>query len=136
MRRLQQAFAAQAAYEMVTGDFEGLASPTWNHCQLQLRDAEFQLYKLELVTWRRWANGFSCLFFVMVGAPLAVRLRNADVWTSFGLCFLPILLIYYPLLMYGLYRAKSGALPPYSIWLGNGVLLLGGSWLIYKVVRQ
>jgi lipopolysaccharide export system permease protein len=121
---------------MVSGDFEGLVSPKWNSCQLQLRDAQNQLHRLELVTWRRWANGFSCLFFVMVGAPLAIRLRNADVWTSFGLCFLPILLVYYPLLMYGLDRAKCGALPPYSIWLGNVVLLLGGAWLICQVVRK
>ncbi len=136
MQQLQQQFAAQAAYEMVSGDFEGLVSPKWNSCQLQLRDTQNQLHRLELVTWRRWANGFSCLFFVMVGAPLAIRLRNADVWTSFGLCFLPILLVYYPLLMYGLDRAKCGALPPYSIWLGNVVLLLGGAWLICQVVRK
>lgn len=136
MQVLQQQFAAEAAYEMLTGDVEGLASPKWNVCQLQLHDAQNQLYRLELVPWRRWANGFSCLFFVMVGAPLAIRLRNADVWTSFGLCFLPILLVYYPLLMYGLDRAKCGALPPYSIWLGNVVLLLAGAWLIYRVMRK
>ena len=56
-------------------------------------------------------------------------------WTSFGLCFLPILLLYYPLLMYGLDRAKSGALPPYCIWLGNLVLLGGSFWLLRKVMR-
>jgi len=38
--------------------------------------------------------------------------------------------------MYGLDRAKCGALPPYSIWLGNLVLLAGGSWLVYRVLRR
>jgi lipopolysaccharide export system permease protein len=136
MQQMQQQYAAEAAYEMLTGDYGALTGPKWSGYQLQLRDAQYQLYRLELVPWRRWANGFSCLFFVMVGAPLAIRLRNADIWTSFGLCFLPILLLYYPLLMYGLDRAKCGVLPPYSIWLGNLVLLCGGCWLIYRMLRR
>ncbi len=81
---MQQQFAAEAAYEMLTGDFGAITGPKWIGYHLQLRDAQIQLYRLELVPWRRWANGFSCLFFVMVGAPLAIRLRNADIWTSFG----------------------------------------------------
>ncbi|MHB8973825.1 MAG: LptF/LptG family permease [Pirellulaceae bacterium] len=136
MQQMQQQYAAEAAYEMLTGDFGPLTGPKWVGYHIQLRDAQIQLYRLELVPWRRWANGFSCLFFVMVGAPLAIRLRNADIWTSFGLCFLPILLLYYPLLMYSLDRAKCGVLPPYSIWLGNLVLLGGGCWLIYRVLRR
>lgn len=136
MQHMQQQFAAEAAYEMLTGEFGALIGPKWSGRHVQLRDAEYQLYRLNLVPWRRWANGFSCLFFVLVGAPLAIRLRNADIWTSFGLCFLPILLLYYPLLMYGLDRAKCGALPPYSIWMGNLALLIGGIWLIYTVLRR
>lgn len=135
MRRLQQQSAADAAYQMLTGDFTGLSGPLWDAKHHQLRDTQNRLYRLKLVTWRRWANGFSCLFFVMVGAPLAIRLKNADMWTSFGLCFLPILLVYYPLLMYGLDRAKCGALPPYSIWLGNVVLLGVSVSLLRKVMR-
>ena len=135
-QQMQQRFAAEAAYEMLTGEFGALAGPKWSAYHLQLRDAQYQLYRLQLVPWRRWANGFSCLFFVLVGAPLAIRLRNADIWTSFGLCFLPILLIYYPLLMYGLDRAKCGALPPYSIWLGNLVLLGTGLWMVYSALRR
>lgn len=132
---LRQQYAADAAYQMLTGDFRDLASPSWQLSSNQIHDAQRQLYRLHLVPWRRWANGFSCLFFVLVGAPLAIRLRNADIWTSFGLCFLPILLIYYPLLMYGLDRVKCGALPPYFIWLGNLVLFAIGIWLFRKVLR-
>lgn len=136
MQTLRQQMAARAARQMLTGDFAGLTSPQWNTHHLLLTDGQVNLYKLQLVTWRRWANGFSCLFFVMVGIPLAIRLRNSDVWTSFGLCFLPILIVYYPLLMYGLERAKSGALPPYCIWLGNLVLLLASLLLLRKVMRH
>ena len=85
--------------------------------------------------WRRWANGFSCMAFVLVGAPLAIRLRTADVWTSFIACFLPILVVYYPLLAYGVDLAKSGDLPPYCVWLGNVVLVTVGYRMIRWVLR-
>lgn len=136
LRDLRQRLAADAAYQMLTGDFAELTAPKWNAQHGSVEQLEHQIHRLELVPWRRWANGFSCLLFVMVGAPLAIQLRNADIWTSFGLCFFPILLTYYPLLMYGLDRAKCGALPPYSIWLGNLVLFGISLWLIRKVMRH
>lgn len=135
MQALQQELAADAAYQMLTGSFAELTAPHWDSQRGSLEHLDHQLCRLQLVPWRRWANGFSCLLFVMVGAPLAIKLRNADIWTSFGLCFFPILLTYYPLLMYGLDRAKCGALPPYSIWLGNVVLFGVSIWLVRRVLR-
>jgi lipopolysaccharide export system permease protein len=125
----------EAAYQMMTGGFEDLTGDEWLARRGMLEHAETRLTRLQTEPWRRWANGFSCLFFVLVGAPLAIRLRTADVWSSFGACFLPILCVYYPLLMYGVERAKGGALPPYSVWLGNVILLLIGCWLLRKVLR-
>jgi lipopolysaccharide export system permease protein len=84
---------------------------------------------------RRWAAGLSCLCFVMVGAPLAIRLRNSDFLTSFFLCFLPILIVYYPLLAYGIGRAKSGAVPPQVVWLGNLILVAAGVWMTRRMMR-
>ena len=86
-------------------------------------------------TARRWSAGFSCLCFAWIGAPMAVWLRNRDFLTSFFLCFLPILVVYYPLLMYGIDGAKSGTLPPYSVWGCNACLLVAGAWLLKRVVR-
>jgi lipopolysaccharide export system permease protein len=95
-----------------------------------------RLHRLETEPHRRWASGFSCLSFVLVGVPLAVRLRNADYFTTFGICFLPILILYYPLFMIGLDGAKNGRLPPYSVWLGNLVCVVVGSLLYRGVVRH
>lgn len=135
IQTMEQQYAVRAALQMMSGDFSALADQSWSDALYQLEEKRTDLYRLALVPWRRWANGFSCLFFVMVGAPFAMRLKNADMWTTFGLCFLPILLIYYPLLMYGLDRTKSGDLPSYSIWLGNLVLLVVGSWMVRRVLR-
>ena len=84
---------------------------------------------------RRWANGFSCLCFALVGTAMAIRMRNADVLTSFCLCFFPILMVYYPLLAFGLDRAKAGEIHPYAVWLANGILVVWGVWLMRRVVR-
>jgi lipopolysaccharide export system permease protein len=86
--------------------------------------------------WRRWANGFSCLCFVLVGAPMAIRMRNADFLTSFFLCFLPILIVYYPVFMLGVDQAKRGSVPPVVVWMGNVLITLWGWWLLRRVVRQ
>ncbi len=94
-----------------------------------------RLYRLKTERHRRWSAGFSCLFFVWIGAPMAMWMRNRDFLSSFFLCFLPILIVYYPLLAYGIDGAKNGTIPPWSVWSGN--LLLGG-WgigLMKKVVR-
>ena len=51
------------------------------------------------------------------------------------MCFLPILIVYYPLLMFGIDRTKSGIFPPYFVWLGNIILAAIGIWQLRKVVR-
>jgi lipopolysaccharide export system permease protein len=51
------------------------------------------------------------------------------------LCFVPILIVYYPLLAYGVDRAKSGSVPPYTVWLGNVILAGVGAWMTRKVLR-
>jgi len=133
--RLEQDFALRAGYEMMTGDFDALVSPQWVADQQRLSSDRSLLNRLLVEPHRRWANGFSCLCFVMVGAPLAIRFRNSDFLTSFFATFLPILLVYYPFLMYGVDRAKSGAFPPFAVWGGNVVLAGAGLWLMRKVIR-
>jgi lipopolysaccharide export system permease protein len=133
---LEQLLATDAATQLLLGQFRELSGPTWREKLSQLNGHRGRLYRLEAEPWRRWATGFSCLFFVLVGAPLAIKLRNSDVWTSFFFCFFPILIVYYPLLMYGMGRAKVGALPPYSVWSGNLVLGLIGIWLLHQIRRR
>jgi lipopolysaccharide export system permease protein len=133
---LRQSLAANAAYQMMTGEFSTLVEDSWGRRRAALVEAERRLRRLQTEPWRRWASGFSCFFFVLVGAPLAIRMRNSDLWTTFGVCFLPILLFYFPLLMLGIDRAKNGAWPPYSVWLGNVVLLVVGLALLRRVVAK
>ncbi len=136
IRQLEASLAAEAAMEMITGDFDSLSGPAWKDKLQGVTNQKNRLYRLETEPHRRWASGFSCFCFALIGAPLAIRLRTSDLLTSFGICFLPILLIYYPFFAFGLDRAKSGTLPPQSVWLANIVCLGLGIWLFRNVLRH
>lgn len=133
--RIQQANVAQAAFGMLTADFDSLSNATWKANDKEILNAQTRLYRLHTEPWRRWANGFSCLCFVLVGVPVSIMLRYSEFIASFFICFLPILLVYYPLLAVSVDQAKDGAFPPYSVWIGNFVLAFAGILLLRRVKR-
>ncbi len=136
VQSLQNRMAMQATFQMLGGDFVSLTHPRWNAQLDELQQAKYRVYRLQTEPWRRWANGFSCFCFVIVGAPLAIYLRKSDFWNTFALCFIPILIIYYPLLMFGVGQAKSGDLPPPIVWMGNIVLVAIGWIMIKRTMRN
>lgn len=135
IEQFRQRYASEAAFFLASGKVREMDDPSWNLRRDEIRRGIARLHRLRTEPWRRYASGFSCLCFVMIGAPLAVRLRNSDYMTTFGICFLPILLFYYPLLAYGLDQAKSGELPPYIVWLANLVCGAIGLWQLRYVLR-
>ncbi len=135
IQQLEQRMVAQAGFRMATGDFDSLGGPSWVNDTREVQFQKYRLYRMQTELPRRWANGFSCLCFALVGSGMAIRRKNADVLTSFFLCFGPILLVYYPFLFFGVDRAKAGAINPYAVWLANGILVLWGLWLVRRVIR-
>jgi lipopolysaccharide export system permease protein len=102
----------------------------------QSKDRWWQIYRLRTEPYRRLSNGFACLCFVLLGVPVAMLWRHADMLTNFFVCFLPILAIYYPLLMIGEDLSTSGKFPPISFWMGNVTLILPGIFLLKWVVKH
>jgi lipopolysaccharide export system permease protein len=102
-----------------------------------ITEQHFLINRLRTEPYRRWSNGFTCLCFALIGIPVAMLWRHADVLTNFFVCFLPILSIYYPLLLYSDYlTATTGILPPFCFWMGNVVLCLPGIALMRWIVRH
>lgn len=137
-RRTHQAIgylAAHTGFSLLTGRWEKVAGGEGQELEKAIERSRSRMARLRTEPWRRWAEGFSCFCFVLVGAPLAIIARTADYWTTFGLCFLPTLIVYYPLFVLGLEQSKSGAMPPYSVWIGNLVLIAIGIALIGRVRR-
>jgi lipopolysaccharide export system permease protein len=134
---LERSFAEEAERAPKEGMFSGPQGEYLRERMLAyIAFKRARLRSLCLEPWRRWANGFSCFCFALVGAPLAIRMKSADVFAAFGACFLPILIVYYPLLAYGIDRAKAGAVSPACVWLANLVLAAIGAWLLRRVIRR
>ncbi len=127
--------AAHTGFSILASRTEEIAGSSGQAIEAALKHSKRRLVRLHTEPWRRWAWGFSCFFFVLVGAPLAMIAKTSDYWSTFGLCFLPTLILYYPLFIFGLEQAKDGTVPPYGVWMGNGVLAMIGMMLILRVRR-
>ena len=127
--------AAQTGFFILTARPEEIAGQAGTNAVSHLKNSRKRLTKLKIEPWRRWAEGFSCFFFVLIGAPLAMIMKTSDYWTTFGLCFIPILILYYPLFILGLEQAKDSVIPPYGVWMGNVTLAFIGVMLISHVRR-
>ncbi len=127
--------AAHVGFSLLSARPEEITGAAGRQIEALVDFSQKRLTKLHVEPWRRWAEGFSCFFFVFVGAPLAMIAKTSDYWTTFGLCFLPILLAYYPLFIFGLEQAKNAGIPPYGVWIGNIALVAIGTTLIARVRR-
>lgn len=132
----EELLAARCGMALGIGKYEWLSDePTrvWKH---GVAAGTERLNRLRMEPWRRWASGFSCLFFVWLGIPLSIWMKSADYWTSFGTCFLPTVLMYYPVFTVGLNHARDGSWSPASVWLGNLALLIAGAWWMRRIYRR
>ncbi len=136
LRALEDEYMAHLCAATVLGRADFFIDGAASDLRARKDGSETRLRKLQIEPWRRWALGFSSFFFVWMGLPLAIYMRNADYSMTFGVCFLPILLVYFPLFGLGLDQAKSGEWPAYSVWIGNLVLFAIGSYIIRVVYRS
>jgi lipopolysaccharide export system permease protein len=94
------------------------------------------LRRYETQFMHKWANGFCCIGFVMLAAPVAMLLRTAGYMGSFFVCFLPVLLVYQPLHKLPTIYAEAGSIPPYFVWAADIVLIVVGAILLRVVCRK
>ncbi len=133
--RLEREDASTTLAALTTGGFPTMSADAWNELSTDLSSTNSKLMRLHVEPWRRWATGFSCLCFVMVGIPVAIFWQKGEFLASFFICFCPILVVYYPLLVRGMSLAKDGSIPPPSVWMGNIVLAICG-WLMMRHVAR
>ena len=85
----------------------------------------------------RPALALGCLCFVLIGCPVAIWFQRRDYLSNFVTCFLPIVVVNYPLMMLAIHLGKDGRLDPdLGVWLGNLVLGTAGLALLRYVARH
>jgi lipopolysaccharide export system permease protein len=93
--------------------------------------------KMQYEYQARLATASACIFFALLGCPVGLWANRADFLSIFVICFLPALIVYYPILfMIGGY-ARAGQIPMIlGVWTANGVLALASVVLTWRLVRR
>ncbi len=84
----------------------------------------------------RQAMSWGSLFFVVLGAPVGILFARRDFLSAFISCFMPIILVYYPLMLFGMNLGKEGIIYPEFVWTGNVVLWLAAFLWALPPVRK
>jgi lipopolysaccharide export system permease protein len=97
--------------------------------------------ELETEWWQRLSMACGSLLFVVLGAPIGIRFARRDFLSAFMTCFLPIITLYYPLMLFGVNMSKEGIgiwiLAPYlSLWIGNVILAILAGLVLPPVIRH
>jgi len=98
------------------------------HLEILSIDTEMQM---------RPALAFGCICFALVGCPVGIWFSRSDYLSSFITCFLPIVFVYYPLLLCGTNMAKEGKFTPFvTVWAANGVMMVITILLTRRLMRN
>lgn len=147
LERKRQAVAA--AFKIAAGRFSSFASlevgqvvkgidwEAMREASSQHKYWELKVHQLDTEQQLRVALAFSSFFFVLLGAPVGIRTARRDYLSSFIVCFLPIMIVYYPLMLGGVNLGTQGIAWPHFVWLGNLVLgALAGAFALPPVIRH
>ncbi len=85
----------------------------------------------------RPALAIGCLCFALVGCPIGIWFSKSDYLSAFITCFLPIVIVYYPLMFCMFDLSRAGKIPP---WLGvynaDVLMLAVGGFLFRRLTRN
>jgi lipopolysaccharide export system permease protein len=72
----------------------------------------------------------------MIGIPLAIRMKASDTMTTFGVVFLPTVLVYYPIFALTLELTKDGRLIPQGVWIANLLFIVVSIAMMRRLVYR
>jgi len=96
-----------------------------------------ELQSLNVELQMRPAIAVGCLCFVLVGCPVGIWFSKSDYLSAFITCFLPIVFIYYPLLLCGINITRNGRFhPALTIWVCDAVMGVIGLVLLARLRKN
>jgi lipopolysaccharide export system permease protein len=125
-----------AAMALSVGDFSQLSRVSrWEAKAPGKHSSNYHRLRTEIHS--RYAMSCSCIFFALLGAPFAIYKAKAQFLTSFLYCFVPIVAIYYPLILGMMAQGKKGTVDPaWGMWIGNAVLTIAATSILKRVTRH
>lgn len=133
----QERESIEVAFALARGDFEALRSNTLKTNPDLIKNVLGEMNLLRTEIYNRFAMSVSGFFVVLLGTPFAILMAKRQFLTSFLFCFLPILTIYYPIVVVTQNMSKSGYGDPiWTSWIANGVLLIAAIYNIRLVMRN
>jgi lipopolysaccharide export system permease protein len=135
-RRQCAAWAFRTTAAAATGQMDQIRWETLNDLARRHKELERELQRLDSEPHLRRAISFGCIFFVLLGCPVAILFQRGDYLSAFISCFLPIIGLYYPLVMFAFQLSKEGNAPPAILWLANAVLALLSIIVFQPVLKR
>jgi lipopolysaccharide export system permease protein len=127
----------KAGFAFASGRVESINWTDVNTAFREQADWTRRCNELETEWHLRISMGIGSLLFVFLGAPVGILFAKRDFLSAFMTCFLPIIGLYYPLMLFGTNLSKEGLLAPYySLWIGNGLLALLAGLVLPSVVKH
>jgi lipopolysaccharide export system permease protein len=103
----------------------------------QVKAIRYEARLMHIEMQMRPALSLGCLCFVLIGCPVGIWFSRSDYLSAFITCFVPILFLYYPLLLCGNNLAKAGSLPPWAaLWLSNAAVGLISLLLYARLMKH
>jgi lipopolysaccharide export system permease protein len=105
--------------------------------QLEEQFCRQQIIYIDVEMQMRPALSAGCFFFVLVGCPVGVWFSRSDFLSAFMTCFLPVVVVYYPLVLCGAGMAKEGKYDIVSmIWAADALMGAAGVVLFWRLMRR
>ncbi len=124
----------ETAFALATGNFKVLQNGSLTQLDKRMRTNRRAYNGQKTEVQFRFAMACSCFFFVLVGSPYAVLQAKRQFLTNFMVCFLPILLGYYPLVLLAKNLSSTGtANPVWAMWSANILVAIAGLFMLRRV---
>jgi lipopolysaccharide export system permease protein len=129
--------AIKTVLALSEGAFDSLSGTERQQAEQKESLREERHQKLRTEIHGRVALSCSCFFFVLIGSPFAIVQGKRQFLTNFALCFAPILVGYYPIVLLTMNLCRDGILEPaWGMWIGNAGLCATAIVVLRKVFRN
>lgn len=124
-----------------TGDnnynLRAVAEKEDRYFRFQIETLERTIRNTEGEFYQRPALAVGCLLFALLGCPVGIWANRADYLSTFVICFLPALFIYYPLQFAGGGLSRDGKVPLwFGYWMANLAIGLIAAALNLRLMRR